>query len=111
MPRDDYLDNNELLILLAIMGLGDNAYGVTIRERLQEKVGRDLARSVIYDVLERLEKRGLVESRLGKPTRERGGRAKRFFNPRGNAIALVRQTLQPIDTLKLDLALSGVASS
>ena len=76
MTKDDYLDNNELLILLAIMGLGDNAYGVTIRQRLQEKAGRDFARSVIYDVLERLEKRGLVKSRLGDPTPERGGRAK-----------------------------------
>ena len=105
MTKDDYLDNNELLILLAIMGLGANAYGVTIRQRLQDKAGRDLARSVIYDVLERLEKRGLVESRLGESTPERGGRAKRFFKPKGNALALVRQTLQPIETLKLGLAL------
>jgi PadR family transcriptional regulator PadR len=68
------------LLLLAVMRLGDGAYGMTIRHELAEHTGRDVAVGAIYTALARLEKRGYVRSRLGDPTPERGGRAKRFYH-------------------------------
>jgi DNA-binding PadR family transcriptional regulator len=67
------------LLLLAVMRLGDGAYGMTIRRELAEHTGRDIAVGAIYTALARLETRGYVRSRLGDPTPERGGRAKRFY--------------------------------
>jgi PadR family transcriptional regulator PadR len=67
------------LLLLAVIRLGDEAYGMTIRRELAARTGRDVASGAIYTALARLETRGYVRSRLGEPTPERGGRAKRFY--------------------------------
>jgi PadR family transcriptional regulator, regulatory protein PadR len=67
------------LLLVAVMRLGDGAYGMTIRRELAEHTGRDVAVGAIYTALARLETRGFVRSQLGDPTPERGGRAKRFY--------------------------------
>jgi PadR family transcriptional regulator, regulatory protein PadR len=69
----------EHLLLLAVTRLGDSAYGMTIRQELAEHTGREIAVGAIYTALARLEARGLVKSKLGEPTPERGGRAKRFY--------------------------------
>ena len=69
----------ETLLMLAVLRLGENAYGVTIREELLDKAGKDVAVGAIYTGLERLARKGYVQSRLGDPTPERGGRAKRFY--------------------------------
>jgi PadR family transcriptional regulator PadR len=69
----------ELLLLLAVLRLGDRAYGVTIRRELAERTGRVVSAGAVYTALERLERRGLATSRLGEPTPERGGRAKRYY--------------------------------
>ena len=67
----------EQLILLAILRLRDNAYGVTIRAELAERAGRTIAPGAMYTALERLETKGLISSRMSDPTPQRGGRAKR----------------------------------
>ena len=104
MPKGDHLDNNEPPDPPSDHGAGrQRLRRVTIRQRLQERAGRDLARSVIYDVLERIEKRGLVESRLGDPTPERGGYAKRSFKLKGNALSLVQETLDRVRRLSVEL--------
>lgn len=59
--------------------MGDDAYGVTIQKKIEERTGRPIALSAIYITLERLVKKGYLSSTLGEPTPERGGRAKRFF--------------------------------
>ena len=69
----------ELMILLAVMRLEDTAYGVPISREIEESVGRAVAIATVYASLNRLEARGLVKSKLGDPTPERGGRAKRLF--------------------------------
>lgn len=69
----------ELMIMLAIMRLEDAAYGVPISREIEESAGRAVAMATVYASLDRLEARGLVKSKLGDPTPERGGRAKRFF--------------------------------
>ena len=69
----------EQLILLAILRLGDQAYGVTIRNEISVHAGRTVAPGALYTALDRLEDKGLVRSRMGEPTPQRGGRAKRYF--------------------------------
>jgi len=69
----------EELVLLALIRLKDNAYGVTIRRELIERTGRDVSIGAVYTTLERLEGKGYVSSRVGDATPQRGGRAKRFF--------------------------------
>lgn len=70
----------EQLILLAILRLGDHAYGVTIRAELAERAKRDITPGAMYTSLERLEAKGLIKSRMSDPTPQRGGRAKRFVS-------------------------------
>ena len=69
----------EQLALLAILRLGDEAYGVTIREEILRCTNRDVAPGALYTCLGRMEDKGLVRSRTGEPTPERGGRAKRYL--------------------------------
>lgn len=79
MTRQDVVGQFEFLVLLAVMRLGDDAYGVPIAKAIEETSGRDVALGSIYFALQRLEAKGLVSSELGEPTAERGGRAKRYF--------------------------------
>jgi DNA-binding PadR family transcriptional regulator len=69
----------EQLILFAVLRLGDNAYGVTIRETLEEKTGRAVSFGAIYTALARLEERGLVASWVGEATPGRPGRPPRYY--------------------------------
>ena len=68
----------EQLILLAMLRLGDEAYGVTIRAELSERADRTVTPGALYTALERLEAKGLISSRMGDPTPQRGGRPKRY---------------------------------
>lgn len=90
----DYLGELEQILFFALLHLGDDAYGVAIRELIQERTGRSLAPGAIYTALDRLERRGLVRSRLGDPTPERGGKRKRYYKiqPAGlTALARTRE--------------------
>lgn len=69
----------EHLILLSIMRLGDDAYGVSIRREIEERTGRPVSLGAIYPALDRLEEKGFIGSEFGEPTRKRGGRAKRYL--------------------------------
>lgn len=75
----------EQVVLLAILRLGNEAYGVSIRKEIAECTERDPSPGALYTTLDRLEERGLIASSLGDPTPQRGGRAKRFFkvSPKG----------------------------
>jgi PadR family transcriptional regulator PadR len=86
------LTDFELMILLAILRVGDDAYGVPIAREIEETGRRNVAIAAVYAALERLEDRGLVSSSLGDPTPERGGRAKKFFRVTGKGVRLVRDT-------------------
>jgi PadR family transcriptional regulator, regulatory protein PadR len=79
MARGDLLGSLEHLVLLALVRLGDNAYGMTVRREIEARTGRDLSIGAIYATLERLEAKGYIRSDIGEPTAERGGRAKRIF--------------------------------
>ena len=77
----------EQIVLLAILRLDDRAYGVTIRAEIAERTDREPAPGALYTTLDRLEEKGLVTSRFGDPTPQRGGRAKRFFKVTGAGVA------------------------
>jgi DNA-binding PadR family transcriptional regulator len=99
MRKGDYLGNFELMVLLAVLQLGDEAYGVTIARELEEQTGREVVVASVYATLERLEERGLVTSSLGESTPERGGRAKRYFRITAAGIREVRDTRRSLMNL------------
>jgi DNA-binding PadR family transcriptional regulator len=78
MPPE--LHQIELLSLVALARLGDEAYGVTVREEIARLTGRDVSMAAVYAALDRLERRKLVKPWLSAPRAERGGRARRHFS-------------------------------
>ena len=87
----------EQRILFALLRLGSDAYGVTIRGDIEARTGRSVSAGALYTALDRLETRGLVSSRLGEPTPERGGKRKRLYTvqPAGErALADVYESLR-----------------
>jgi DNA-binding PadR family transcriptional regulator len=81
MRKRDYLGQLELMVLFAVMRVNMNAYGVLIAQEISKQSGRDVSMASVYAALERLEQKGLVTSRLGEPTAERGGKARTYFKP------------------------------
>jgi PadR family transcriptional regulator, regulatory protein PadR len=101
MARGDLLGSLEHIVLLALIRLGDNAYGMTVRREIEARTGRDLSIGAIYATLERLEAKGYIRSEVGEPTAERGGRAKRLFriDARGEeALEASQQALRRMTT-------------
>jgi PadR family transcriptional regulator, regulatory protein PadR len=92
MTERSYLGEFELMILLAVIHLGDEAYGVPISRELETHRGRDVSVGSVYAALERLEGKGLVASSLGDPTPERGGKAKRYFRVTREGLRQVHDT-------------------
>jgi len=78
MSPEHTLGEFEQIVLLAVLRLGDEAYGVTILDEIAARTGRNPAPGALYTTLHRMEDKGLVTFRDGSPTPERGGRAKRF---------------------------------
>ena len=81
----------EQLVLLACLRLGTGAYTVSVVDEIAARTGRDPSPSAVYAALRRLEDKELVDSRLGESTPERGGRPKRFFRVRPEAVVPLRE--------------------
>jgi PadR family transcriptional regulator PadR len=92
--KDVSLGDFEHLILLAVMRLGDEAYGMKVRREIADRTGRDIAIGAVYATLDRLTEKQLVKSTLGEPTAERGGRAKRTFQVTAAGLQAVDRTQQ-----------------
>jgi len=86
------LSNFELMVMLAIIRIGEDAYGVSISKEIEETTGHEVLLGSVYDALTRLETKGLVSSSLGEATAERGGRAKRHFQATLKGLSVVRNT-------------------
>ena len=99
----------EQVVLLAILRLGPEAYGVTIRREIAACTERDPAPGALYTTLDRLEDKGLVTSRYGDPTPERGGRAKRYFTVTARGVRAVARAQRAYQRLLKGLVLPGVA--
>jgi len=87
-----FLTDFEFMILLAILRVRDDAYGVTIAREIEETAGRGVTLAAVYLALERLQENGLVTSSLGEATAERGGRAKKFFRVTPAGLRALKQT-------------------
>ncbi|WP_335621964.1 PadR family transcriptional regulator [Chryseolinea soli] len=74
-----YIGEFEELVLLTIASLGEDAYGVSIKEDIEKRSDRSISIGALHSTITRLEEKGLIKSWLGEPTQERGGRRKRFF--------------------------------
>ena len=99
MRRPGYLGEFELMVLLALIRLGENAYGVPISREIEQCSGREVALGSVYAALERLEEKGLATSTLGDPTAERGGRAKRYFRVTAQGLREVKETQRALVSL------------
>lgn len=99
MSDRSYLGELELMLLLAVIHLGEEAYGVPISRELEKYRGKDVALGSVYAALERLEAKGLVTSMLGDPTPERGGKAKRFFRVTKEGLRQVHETRRVLTRL------------
>ncbi|UAA39231.1 helix-turn-helix transcriptional regulator [Paraneptunicella aestuarii] len=97
--RESYLGEFEHVVLLAILSLKDNAYGVTIREALKHSIAREVAIGAIYATTERLEKKGLLTSRKAGATQERGGKAKRYFSVTPDGMSMLQETRKQLEIL------------
>ena len=92
MGKREYLGEFELTVMLALLRVGEDAYGVPIAREIEASSGREVGIASVYAALERLERKGFVSSQMGEPTPERGGRAKRFFHVTGLGLRQVRKT-------------------
>lgn len=99
MAKPNYLGEFELLVMLAVIRLGDDAYGVPVLAEIARQTGREVAFGTVYATLERLQKKGLVSSSLGEATPERGGRAKRYFRVTAAGLRTVRDAKESLTRL------------
>jgi PadR family transcriptional regulator PadR len=84
------LSQLDVLALLAVGRLGDDAYGVTVCEDISSVTGRDVSIAAVYVALDRLDRRGLVRAWSSEPRPERGGRSRRHFVPTAAGHAALR---------------------
>jgi PadR family transcriptional regulator, regulatory protein PadR len=95
----------ELLVLLAVLQAGDEAYGSTILQELQRRADRAIARGALYVTLDRLESKGYLSSRTGEPAPSRGGRPRRYYTVRPIGLTLLRRSLDALGRMHQGLAL------
>jgi DNA-binding PadR family transcriptional regulator len=108
--RESYLGEFEHIILLTIMRLKDEAYGIKIRQEIKILIGRDVSIGALYATIHRLDKKSYIIARSGSPTPERGGRAKRYFTLTTNGINTLKQTKNSLDILWSGLSLNNAAN-
>jgi DNA-binding PadR family transcriptional regulator len=107
--RGDTLGEFEQIVLLAVLRLADDAYGVSIRELIADRTDRQPSAGALYTTLDRLEEKGFVTSRFGDPTPSRGGRAKRFFKVTSAGAEAVASAQKAYQSLLHGLKLPGVS--
>lgn len=93
------LGDLEQLVLLALLRLGTEGYGVSVQQEITARTGRSLSFATIYTTLNRLEAKGLVSSRLGESTAERGGRRKTYYTVNRHGKEAVRDALRALRTM------------
>jgi DNA-binding PadR family transcriptional regulator len=89
----------EQLVLLALIRLGNEAYGIPVQQELARVAKRRATFATVYATLQRLEAKGFVRSRLGEPTAERGGRRKKYFEPTPLGTRALRRSIQATERM------------
>jgi PadR family transcriptional regulator, regulatory protein PadR len=89
--RAPVLGDFEQLVLMGVLRLGDEAYGAAIRQEIHARSGRDVSINAVYTTLDRLEHKGLLRSRVGDPTPQRGGRRRKLYAMSASGTLALRQ--------------------
>lgn len=103
MPPGSPLGEFEQLVVLGVLHAGDDAYGVPVWRAIGARTGRDVSLAAVYKTLDRLEGKGLVHSRQGEPTAERGGRAKRLYTVTPSGLEAVRASVRAVSRMTAGL--------
>src|SRR5258706_16140763 len=101
--NSDALGDFEQLVLLGVLRLDDEAYGAAIRQEIHRRSGRDVSINAVYTTLDRLERKGFLESWVGDPTPPRGGRRRKFYALRPPRAPAPAQAYPPIPALAAGL--------
>ncbi len=92
MTEKAFVGEFEQMVLLAILRLGHGAYAVPVREEIEQRAKRSVARGALYTTLERLETKGFLTSRMSDPSPVRGGRSRRYFEVSAAGVRSLQQT-------------------
>jgi PadR family transcriptional regulator, regulatory protein PadR len=111
MARREHRGEFEQIVLLAVLRLGEDAYGVPIRSEIERRTGRSLTVGALYRTLDRLENKGYVNSWFSDPTPERGGRSKRYFRVRPLGLRTLRASRDALTAMWEGLEPKPVAPS
>jgi PadR family transcriptional regulator PadR len=95
----DVLGAFEQAVLLAVVRLGDDAYGRAILREVQARLERDVAAGAVHATLDRLEKKRLLSSRLGAGTPVRAGRARRYYRLQPAGVRALNDARAAVDTM------------
>lgn len=96
----------EQMVLLAILHVGEGAYGVPVTDEIERRTGRDVSPSAVYVTLRRLERKGLVSSRMSDPLPERGGKPRRLVEVEPEGLRLLRESRERMEAMWRDLDVS-----
>jgi len=107
--KERFLGEFEQLLLLSILKLSENAYGSAIRQLLADVIDREVTIGALYTTLERLEKKGMVESKMGESTPERGGRAKKYFKVSAKGLRALKRSKQALASMWENVALAQMS--
>jgi len=99
MASRDHLGEFEQIVLLGVLQLGEDAYGVPIRHEIEKRTGRALTVGSLYQTLDRLEAKGYLRSWFSDPTPERGGRSKRYFKAQPAGLRALRESRTALDAM------------
>lgn len=91
-----HLGEFEQLVLFALLRLRESAYGVSIRQQIEARTGREVSAGAVYTTLARLEGRGLVASRIAETTPERGGRRRKYYTLTGSGAEALQRSFGDI---------------
>lgn len=100
MPKSKSLGDFEQLVMLALIRIGEGAYGMIVRREIEDRTGREVTLGAIYATLDRLEAKGLVRSTLGQANQLRRGRAKRFFSVEAAGREALQRALTALDRMR-----------
>jgi PadR family transcriptional regulator, regulatory protein PadR len=109
MAKGESLGEFEHLVLLALLRLGERAYGLAVRREIAERAEREVTIGAVYATLERLQAKGLVRSRQAEASDERGGRRRRYFKLTADGDAALEATHRALQRMAQDLGL-GLSS-
>lgn len=106
-----HLGEFEQIVMLAVVRLGDDAYGVPIRQDIERRTGRRVTVGALYATLDRLESKGFLHSWFADPTPQRGGRAKRYFRLLPAGVQALTQSKNALDSMWRGIRLKGESNA